>query len=46
MKNEVSSDFFLLLLGTLNASLLESASTGQGILIRAGEGTIRAAQNA
>ena len=45
MKNEVYSDFLPLLLGTLNASLLESASTGQGILIRAGEGTIRAAQH-
>ena len=45
MKNEIYLDFLLLLLGTLTVNLLETASTGQGILIRAGEGTIRAAQN-
>ena len=37
--------FFPAFIRYINASLLESASTGQGILIRAGEGTIRAAQH-
>ena len=34
-----------ILLGTLTASLLGRALTGQGVVIRAGEGTIRAGQN-
>ena len=47
IKNEAKEQkegFFLMLLGTLAASMLGRALTGRGV-IRAGEGTIRAGEN-
>ena len=43
-QNNKKVDFFLMILRTLAASILENTLIGKGT-IRAGEGTIRAGQN-